>query len=340
MAGVARVSQDGPADKRLPLIQCDTRCTENYKDPVAAGLSDIVFVFAGALKPKAHLEAGHDDKENVPTSTLSPIIGTTDKGNAWMAYGQELNIPEALWNRFNYGNAPVIMGYKIIGKFKSAFPNGISLNEGAKTKDGANAKNEEGKNRTLTGLTESQKDTSIIVFSDVDFIHDNFAFKQTMFGVAQTNKNSTLLLNALEALSGSADLMNVRAKGRYNRYFDVVREIELEADQRTKGKVDEINASIQKFQNEMAKMGQMTNEENIALIQNESVQKKKELAKKIALLKGELREVKRQGREKVEEMGKVFQYINTLLVPGLLMLFGFGLYIWKGRKLKLSVTGN
>lgn len=163
--------------------------------------------------------------------------------------------------------------------------------------------------------------------------------------MAVANDNSTLFLNSVEALTGDVDLMSVRSKGRVNRSFDVINQIEFEAEKRTADKVKEINASIARFQAELNQLGKKANEGNIALLQNEGIRKKKELAKKIAVLKKELRAVKREGREKVEGIGKFFQYLNTLLVP--FIVIGFGIYynrkrsrLMQGRRLSKSETDN
>ena len=162
----------------------------------------------------------------------------------------------------------------------------------------------------------------MIVFSDVDFINDQFAFKKSFLGAAVANDNSTLFLNSVEALTGDVDLMSVRSKGRINRSFDVINQIEFEAEKRTADKVKEINASIARFQGELNQLGRKANEGNIAVLQNEGIRKKKELAKKIAILKKDLRSVKREGREKIEGIGKFFQYLNTLFVPFIVIVFG------------------
>ena len=160
------------------------------------------------------------------------------------------------------------------------------------------------------------------------------------------NDNSTLFLNSVEALSGDVDLMSVRSKGRINRSFDVINQIEFEAEKRTADKVKEINARVAKFQGELNQLGKQANEGNIALLQNEGIRKKKELAKKIAILKRELRAVKRAGREKVEGIGKFFQYLNTLFIP--FFIIAFGVYynrkrnhLMQGRRLhKLDIDNK
>ena len=304
LAGVGRFSVNAPPGRILPLLNCDQRCSEQYKDNITAGIKQSMFVYPGVL-----------EKKDVEGVVHTPIMSTTAKGNSYTAIGHELNNPQMLWNKFREGNKPVVVGYKILGKYKTAFLNGI--------------KSEKSKKKTKI-IKNSKKESAIIVFSDVDFINDQFAFKRTFLGLAVANDNSNILLNSVEALVGDVELMSVRAKGGLNRTFDVIEEIEFEAEKRTADKVQEINASISKFQNELNQLGKTANAGNIALLQNEGILKKKDLAKKIAILKKELRAVKRHGRERIERIGKFFQFLNTLFVPTLIVVFG----IYYSRKRK------
>ena len=197
-----------------------------------------------------------------------------------------------------------------MGKYKSAFPGKKGL------------------------LKKSQKESAVIVFSDVDFINDRFAFRETFLGPTIANGNSTLFVNAVEALAGDVNLMSVRSKSRINRSFDVIDEIEFEAEKRTADKVKQIQASISKFQRELSRLGSQANEGNIAILQNEGFSRKKQLARRMAKLKKELRGVKREGREKVESIGKFFQYLNTLFVPFLVIIGG--IYYFRRKKRMIS----
>jgi ABC-type uncharacterized transport system involved in gliding motility auxiliary subunit len=315
LSGVGRFSPNQPAGRLLALLNCNEHCTSEYKDNVTSGINNATFVFPGVLSVKKIEGVKH-----------TPIMSTTKKGNSYTAVPYEMNNPQALWNKFTEGSEPVVIAYKAMGKYKTAFPNGIKEEPKDKKKK-ATSKKEKSKKDEL--VKESSKESAIIVFSDVDFLSDQFAFKNTFLGPAVANDNSTLFLNSVEALTGDVDLMNVRSKGRINRSFDVINQIEFEAEKRTADKVKEINASIARFQSELNQLGKQANEGNIALLQNEGIKKKKELAKKIAVLKKELRAVKREGREKIEGIGKFFQYLNTLFVP--LIVVGFGMYYNRKR---------
>ena len=310
LSGVGRYNPNLPPGRLLPLLNCSEVCTKPYKDNVTSGINNSTFVYPGVL-----------EVATVEGVTHSALFSTSDKGNSYQAVGYELNNPQALWNKFSEGTKPVVLGYKAVGKFKTAFPDGFTATETEDKKDEKDAKKDE-KKQLAAPLKESTKESAIIVFADVDFIANQFAFKNTFVGMAVANDNSTLFLNSVEALTGDVDLLSVRSKGRVDRSFDVITEIEFEAEKRTEDKVKEINASIASVQNELNQLGRQANEGNIALLQNEGIRKKKQLAKRIAVLKKELRAVKREGREKIEGIGKLFQYVNTLLIPFFVILIG------------------
>ncbi len=306
LSGVGKFNPNMPAGRLLALLNCNQNCTNEYKDNITSGINNSTFVYPGVLEVKTIDGVKH-----------TPIMSTTGKGNSYTAQGYELNNPQALWNKFSEGSTPVVIAYRAVGKYKTAFPDGVK-----KTEDKKESKKKDKEVKNSEVVKESTKESAVIVFSDVDFINDQFAFKKSFLGAAVANDNSTLFLNSVEALTGDVDLMSVRSKGRINRSFDVINQIEFEAEKRTADKVKEINASIARFQGELNQLGRKANEGNIAVLQNEGIRKKKELAKKIAILKKDLRSVKREGREKIEGIGKFFQYLNTLFVPLIVIVFG------------------
>lgn len=324
LAAVGQMNPTMPASRLLMVMNCDSRCSSEYKDPVTSGLNQATFLAPGVLSFK--------ESEGIKGEV---ILATTDKGNGYSASGFELNNPPALLRNFKEGVSPVPMAYKLIGKFKTAFPGGKPKEE--KRPD------EKGKTKQKTTpeaptLKESQKESAIIVFSDVDFLADRFAFRQSFLGVAPANDNSTLFQNAIETLSGDLELLSVRSKGRINRSFTTIDEIEFEAEKKTENKVKEINGSIARFQQELQQLGRNANEGNIALLQNQGLKKQKELNKKIAVLRKELRAVKREGRERIESLGRTYQYINTLFMPFLVIVGGV-LYS-RRRKNKMKLKRN
>ena len=319
LAAVRKVSQFDPPMRLLPVVECDGRCSKD-SDIISQGLNRVTLIYPGVLKV---------DKSKNKNLKYSKIISTTEKGNSYHAMPYELSNPQALLNKFVQGTEPVVMGYKIIGKFKTAFPKGIQIRIPDEQIKGSSKKI---KTKNMTGVMESIKESAVVIIADVDFIHDQNAFQKTVFGVNVINNNSTLLLNSLENLAGSNELMSIRSKGKISRSFDVIDEIEFDAKKETEDKVKQINQQITLFTRELNELGRKG--ESISLIQNEGIKKKKQLAKRIALLKSELREVKREGREKIESIGENLQLLNTIFIPALILLI-LGFFYWLRRhKLK------
>ena len=291
LSGMGRYSLNLPPTRLLSLLNCNELCTNQHQDAITSGINSSLFVFPGILSATSMEDVSH-----------TVILSTTEKGNKYNLEEFERTNPQDFWNKFKDGKEPLPLGYKVLGKFQTAFPEGI---EGEKDV-----------------IKVSEKESAIVIYSDTDFITDQFAFRQTFFGPALANANSTIFLNSVEAMAGDISLLSVRSKGQINRKFDVINEIEIEAERNTAGKVEQINRTIGKFQTELNGLRQRANSENIALLQNEGLRKRKELEKKIALLKGELRTVKREGREKIENIGKFFQYLNTLFVPSIVVILG------------------
>ncbi|MDA8793755.1 GldG family protein [Bacteriovoracaceae bacterium] len=317
ISGVGRLNPNLPPARLLPLVQCDHRCTSSYKDPMAKGLNEMTFVFPGGLTIA---------EKNVEHSfQVEAVISSTEKGNFYEVSPQELGNTANLWAKFQEGSEPVYFALKSFGKYKSFFPQGPPVNQ----KTEKSMKKEDSESKTQH-LIESQKESAILVVSDVDFLADAYSFKRSFLGMAPANDNSKFLLNALEALSGNSDLLSVRSKGAIDRGFDVIDDIEFASEEATKQKVVLINGSISNFQKELDMLGKSATQENFSLLQNEGVRKKKQLLKKIASLKKELRAVKREGREQIENLGKWLQLLNTLGMP--LLIFGFGFIYNRNRR--------
>lgn len=327
LAGIGRSNPRMGPTKMISLLNCNNECSKRHKDNISSGIQETTYVLPGVLETSK--------LEGVEHST---IISTTNKGNEYSVSPYMLNNPQAVWQSFREGSG-VDLGVRAVGKFKSAFdkrPDFHVTNKKDENKNKGKSKKLKNKSNDIdtNHITESQKESAVIAISDVDFLADAYSFQQTFLGVQPRNDNVNFFLNIVEALSGNVDLLNVRAKARVDRSFDVIRQIEIESEEQTEGKVKEIQASIQKFQQELNQIGRQKNSENVAIIQNQSLKKQKEVNKKIALLKKDLREVKREGREKIERIGKVFQYLNTLLMPSIIVIFGLIVYGRRSRNMQ------
>jgi hypothetical protein len=261
--------------------------------------------------------------------SVVPLLQTSETGGlrkydgmtAMMA-GRE---PGKLWSAPGPGNPDgfVVAGKRLAcavvatGKFKSAFPDGLP--------GGAEAEGEEKKDQPAH-IKEASESNAVVVIADVDFVGNNFVqAPNTFFGGQFANK--TLLLNALDFLGGSGDLMGIRSRGSARREFTYIQKIEREAANATQDKSAAINAEIQRFQSELNSLNDAATQKNKGVMQSEMYKKQREAQKKVNQKQRELREVQREARENVDSVKASAEFINTLGMPLLVALIGLILWI-------------
>jgi len=228
----------------------------------------------------------------------------------------------------------VDMGYLVTGRFKSSFPEGIEIEVAAQdpnTKDKAADPNKPTMvKKHITGLTEAKDECAVVVFSDVDFISDQLAYASSFFGKMVVGDNSALLLNAIEDLGGSGDLISIRSRGNFKRPFVVVDKIEQEAEKETADEITLINAQIEGFNQELQKLVSSAKEQDQQeVLGGTIVQKKRELELKIHEAQRQLREIKAKQRERIDQVGHTLEVVNMAAVPSVIMLVAVVLGLWR-----------
>jgi gliding motility-associatede transport system auxiliary component len=186
-------------------------------------------------------------------------------------------------------------------------------------------------------LTSSTGDFNAIVVADADFLHEQFWTSQVNQGgflMQRRNDNPTVLINALENLTGSNDLLSLRSRGIARRPFERKEDLRRQAQERFQAKKDELDKQEQKLQGEIAQLvsgGQETTiitqqqAEELADKQQELVETRKELGR----VKGDL-------NRDIESLGTRIKLLNILATPSVVALAGLliGLFSLTRRKSK------
>ncbi len=308
----------------------------NTDNIITAELNQVRMLFSGVLKPLAETDFDSENQE----IEITPLLSTTEYGNTWKAEAYELTMmmdPARLLKKFTPGSKPVNMGYMVTGQFKSSFPEGIEVEESAEA-DNPGGAGEQGadeaekKTRKLTGLSEGE-DCAVVVFADVDFISDIVAYKPTFLGAAPVGDNATLLLNTIENLSGSGDLISVRSRGNFQRPFKVVDDIEKEAEKETAAEEEKINAQIIAFQQKLSGIVAEARKKGENVIDASELEAAKaEPEREIRKLQRELRNVQNRRREKIETLGNQLRAVNMLAVPGAILVAAIILGIYRATR--------
>ena len=307
----------------------------NRTHAVSANLNEVIMMYPGVLKPIA-------SSEQQTTLTLLPMVTTTPKGNSWRVNSpQELMMPDyaEFMRRFIDGTSPVATGNLVSGRFKTAFPDGIEVEDEAPEADAKNPSEEKLKTRHVTGLTEAAEEGAVVVLADVDFISDIVAFQRSIFGLTTVGDNSALLQNVLEDLSGSANLISIRSRGNFKRPFTRVDAIEAKADAETAEEEARIIAQIKDFEKQLNERIRSLEGENKGELINQTIVEEKR-AIEIQLLEAEkrLRDVKMQKRERLESLKIRLRNFCTLPGPALTLLIAIGLGIHRSIRRRYYIS--
>ncbi|MBN1510365.1 MAG: GldG family protein [Sedimentisphaerales bacterium] len=349
LAVAAAVARDQRPEKIIGYLGLTPGCF-NEDSVITTNLNQVRVLFAGALKGvdlenKPAQESGADANkppEEKPAETppiqRTPLVMTSATGNTWTVTNSfELMFPDPakLMAKFIEGTEPVEMAYLVTGRFKSAFPQGIEVEVAAKDDD----KEDEDPNapktvkKHVTGLTEATSDCAVAVFSDVDFLSDQLAYANSFFGKMVVGDNSALLINTIEDLAGSGDLISIRSRGNYKRPFTVVDKVEQDAERETADEITLINAQIEGFNQKLQELvSNAKGEEQQAVVGNTIVQQKRDLELKIHNAQRQLRAVQAKRRVRIEQLGSTLEMVNVASVPGVVMVIALVLGTWRGLR--------
>jgi len=296
----------------------------NKDNVITTDLNEIKLLFAGVLKKITD----PNDRQQEAQIQRTALVTTTDRGNSWSIESRfevMMPNPSQLNRKFIDGSEPVVMGYLVTGKFASSFPDGIEIEvESDEAASAGREKESEVKEKIkkkITGLTQAATDCAVVVFSDVDFISDMLAYNNNFFfGRVAVGDNSNLLLNAIDDLSGSTDLISIRSRGNFKRPFVVVDRIEANAEAESAEEESRINAEIAGFQSELNSILSSAKEGEQDIIGSTIVQKKKALELKIHQARSQLNDIKLKKREDTEKLGNRLRSFNMLPGPGVVLL--------------------
>jgi ABC-2 type transport system permease protein len=312
MAITAQLSRAAPPGPVPVFLQVDQE-TVNKDEIISGMLHDVKMLYAGSLVPVA-------DKG----TEVIPLITTTDAGGTWKPgspFEMYMPNPQAMMQNISPQDDPVILACRITGTFHTAFPDGAPpKEEPAEDKDSPESPPEgEEAAETPEHLTESAE-ASVVVVADVDMISDRLAYQNVFFGVAQVGDNASFVLNTLDFLSGSRDLIAIRSRGGFKRPFDVVDRIETEAEEQTAAKVDETNAKIAEYRQRLQELGTSATDENVKLLENEAMQERNRIQQEIRHAERQLRELSSGKRERIESLGLILQTVNMVLAPAVVLI--------------------
>lgn len=350
------MSQFGASESVIIDLVVDSAQHDDVLDgesPMLRGLSELRFFLSGVLREsesreEAVADAGAAEEEEGAVEVAEqagdierrPLISTTSAGNTLevlpgfgggdaLAY-TDLNDGAKLRDAFTPGEAPLVLAYVVRGKLPTAFPDGVDYPD----KEAVRPPNlppeievpppDDAEIIHRDPLPEEEREeAAVVVFADVDFVHDQIAFLQNPFGIVQAqNDNHKVVLNGIDYLLGSQDLMAVRAKSGMSRPFLRFDEIEAQAELDTLDRERQIREEIESFQEELReKQGEIT-QRNAALFERKLQDEVDELNERILEANRELRDIRKGRREALEREESAVRFAVIGWMPIVVLLVG------------------
>jgi ABC-type uncharacterized transport system involved in gliding motility auxiliary subunit len=227
---------------------------------------------------------------------------------------------------------PIAM--RLAGKFKTAFPDGKPASDSA---EGEDSEKESGSD--ASHLTESQKETAVILIGDVDFVADQFSVRVQRIPMinqqimSMLNGNLILAQNFAEQMAGDSDLIKVRSRSVQNRPFTEVNKRREAAEARYRSKLKELEQDLADTQSRLRELQQTSGDENQRFIRSpEQIAEIEKFREKEREVRLELREEQKNLRSEIESLENGLKLYNIAGMPLLVIAVGIVLAVIKRKK--------
>lgn len=262
----------------------------NQEDIVTVDLSSLNTALAGVISA----EEGR----------LLPILTSSEQsmitGNDAMSL---LYNPNALFQSFKADGKKYVLAGRLQGSLNSAFPDGLGDDS-----------------KVVSSIDEPQ----VVIFADVDVLFDRMWVRsQNFFGrqiYSNFADNGTLVNNLVDNMTGSVDLIQVRARGTSHRPFDKVQEIQRVSEQKFRETENQLMQQLRETETKLNELQRIKGQENQLIISQEQQQEIAKFKQRKLEVRKNLREVKRNLNKDIEALGTQLKFINIALVPILLTL--------------------
>ena len=310
-------------------------------DIITRRLENLNLSSVGALAPR-----------DGATTRFEPLIQSSSDAmlmNASLL--EDVLDPSVLFDEFVSANERYTIAARVSGVISSAFPEGRPVSkdaaadaseEEAEADDGndsdeARIEKANSDSATVEGhLTRTSGETNILLFADTDVLTDRLWVQVAQFMGQRIPQpyanNGDFVINALDNLSGGADLVSIRSRGRYSRPFERVVKLQREADDRLR---TEEAALLERLAETEEQLAALNTDEGGQLLGQLTPEIQTEIDRFNAELldtRRSLRDVQFQLTADIEALGSNLKWFNTAAIPMLLTVIALFMSLTRARR--------
>ena len=304
--------QGEPPTEHLGVLGLD-KSTFATDDVITAGLSNVNVAVAGYLEPVKGA-----------TVKFEPLLqSSTDAELLPVERFRMLFDPATLREGFKPTGVRYTIGARVTGDVHTAFPAGapagVTLPAGT------------------VPLKASSHPLNLVVIADTDLLADYlWVHQQDFFGqrlVQAWASNGDLVLNALDNLAGSDDLISVRGRATFTRPFERVDKLRRAADDRFRDKEHELEQQLQSTEQKLTALqskGGGRDQASLIVTPQEQEEIEHFGQEKIRIRK-ELRAVRAGLDADISRLGTEIKIVDIIVIPAAFALLALGFAAWRRR---------
>jgi ABC-type uncharacterized transport system involved in gliding motility auxiliary subunit len=286
------------------------------KDTVTANLQTLNLASAGAL---TGLRGA--------STSFTPLVKSSDEAALLNTESVRFNPrPQDLLGMIRPTGTQFVIAARISGPAQTAFQNGPPAP--------MTANGQPPPPPPAPQVKQSAGPINVIVMADTDIFDDRFwVHVENIYGKQVATPfadNGAFVMNAIENLMGSSDLISLRTRATNDRPFTVVKQMQADAQADFQTEAEALQArmtSVQQRLHELEQGGGQQTGNATAEQQAEIDRFKKELLE----TRSQLRDVQHRLRYDVDMLGDILAFLNIALVP--ILVAGFALVLaWLRRR--------
>jgi ABC-type uncharacterized transport system involved in gliding motility auxiliary subunit len=293
----------------------------NREDMITADLSHINMASSGIIEP---LEGAK--------TTIEPLI-TTSPDSTKIPAEKLAGLPDVagLLAEFKPDNKRYILAAHVTGTADSAFPDGPPkppepAKPEAKEGEGGQPQKpaEEAAPPAGDALKQSAQPINVVVVADTDMLDDRFWLqKQDFFGqrvLVPTANNGDFVANAIEVLAGEVlaggnDLIGLRTRGTSARPFEMVEQIQSEAQARYSAQEHALQTKLKETQSKLASLTGKDQANAPATLSAEQTKAVEEFRGDMVQTRRQLRAVQAALRSDIGRLKAGLEFLDIALIP-------------------------
>jgi ABC-type uncharacterized transport system involved in gliding motility auxiliary subunit len=276
----------------------------NQDDAVTGRLASVILATSGILEP-----------EDDATTTMEPLLRTSSESqrvdSMRFRFGPD---PRGLLTDFLSGDEELVLAARVSGTASSAFPDGAPGGVG--------------------GEHLASGEINVLLTADADMLADRFWVQQVTLGqlslgARKLADNGNYLVNALDNLSGSSDLISVRARGEYARPFELVEDIQRRSEQEYRAEEQRLQDELAETERKLTELQAARPDQGELILTPEQQAELERFNQQRVETRKQLRAVRLNLRKDIEQLGARLKIINIGGAPLLVALAAIALGIYR-----------